>query len=384
MFNFSKGLNGSVKQFNSLEFSEFASGPLYAYVGAGLSMNAGLPSWTGASNAFVKYLHRYADDKAPVNLDPEEVLGSFIERAFTDKGSERKYTDGNVDDDTAFGRAAVINMVFRFREERDASIDNDSFSGRAPRAGRPPAMEDLYLHSLLWRIGVHGVLTPNYDVLLERAFEFFDHHKDVRIYRYDAAFLPYILSSPRFIVKLHGDVNDIRGMLLHPSNAWSNDGTLNGQYGDECAAVYKSMLSKGSMIYLGNGFRDRTFYELHSRWLDSPDQAKGQRVAILPEWEIEDIRDYWANDMCCGGEILEDILCLRVARPEDDSAVNRAWALQRATTELLGLVASFRPTAGVCAPRFDTATDIFEMLYPSGARARSRPLRLDSAQRPAK
>ena len=355
----SKGLSRP-RQIDADAVVGVAARPLYAYVGAGLSMSAGLPSWHGAAEAICKYLTRIEGVEASCNYyqssSIEAALDDFIKLNYIDSDSGQDISVFDVVDKRLFARAAVINMIFRYR----APVGG----GRGylhPRIGQLPSAEDLHMHSLLWRFGTHGIITPNYDVLLERAFDFYDHHGDVRVYRYNAAFLPFVTSSPRFIVKIHGDVNDIRTMIFSPSSSWRDSQTLGGLYGARCSKAYNTMLAQGSMLYIGNGFRDYTFYHLHKRWRSSPDFCTGLRIAIIPKWEVENVKACWESNEW-DEAVLDDILFIYAEAP-DETLLSRLWGTKRVIAELFDAVSAHRPRGVVKRPSFNAAKDIFQLLY---------------------
>jgi NAD-dependent SIR2 family protein deacetylase len=125
------------------------------------------------------------------------------------------------------GRAALLNMLLRYRAPRYCLLpgrdEADEGVSELPRRrpGKEPSDEDLILQRLVWQSGCHGILTSNYDLLLEHAHSRLEKGGALRSYRYTADLLRYILSNRRFILHLHGDINDIATMQCHPSHAWS-------------------------------------------------------------------------------------------------------------------------------------------------------------------
>jgi hypothetical protein len=143
----------------------------------------------------------------------------------------------------------------------------------------------------------HGVLTPNYDPLIEHAFCRFGEPSAVRVYRYSAQFLPLIHTNPSYILKLHGDINDIGTMLFDPEAAWEADGALAGRAGADLKDVYADVCSKEHLVFVGAGMRDRTVLELHKAWrCDERSRAATlRRIAFVPEGEVRSIRSELAG-----------------------------------------------------------------------------------------
>ena len=299
------------------DFSLLQGEPLYFYVGAGLSQAAGLVGWRDMARILWWHLTSYEgndpnfpDDNAEENA---QLLDDFVNHPFP-LGDRQAWSREDIEHQV-LGRVALLNMLLRYREPkirlkgidkgRNPQFDTDPY---CVRCGEEPIAEDLVLHSLIWRANCHGVLTPNYDMLLEHAYSLFDHGAALRSYRYSADFLRYIMSNPKFILKLHGDINDVGRMLFHPDKAWEKgekDGKVPGQlakqrgsapepekvtYGGDLKMVYQTALQWGHMIYVGMGFRDRTILELHSHWLASGISSPNVRVALLCENELEGIK----------------------------------------------------------------------------------------------
>jgi hypothetical protein len=228
------------------------------------------------------YLSRFVEEKVnEKRRDSPRILSWEAGRT----GRERR----------TIGRAALLNMLFRYRGPR---IRLKPQEGRAVEdvAGRPrhrpgeePSEEDLTVHSMIWRSRCHGIFTTNYDMLLEHAFSLYRHGAALRTYRYTADFLRFILSNPRFVLKLHGDINDIRSMELCPITAWRKGGTPNQRRAD-LINVYEAALDRGHMVYLGCGFRDEAIHRLHESWKPTDASRRFCRVAVLPEDRAAELR----------------------------------------------------------------------------------------------
>lgn len=203
---------------SELDPRDLAAEPLYFYVGAGLSQAAGICGWRDLAQLIHGYRVAYEGytgelppaDSAQIN---SQYLREFVTELAED-GSRilaRGSTDRRV-----FGRTVVLNLLLR----HDA------------RRGWPIKEESLRLHAALWPCRPHGIFTTNYDTLIERSCPA-DIGAYLRVYRHTAAYLPFILSNPVFVLKLHGDVNDIGTMVLDPEYAWRDDqGEFRGQSGE--------------------------------------------------------------------------------------------------------------------------------------------------------
>ena len=290
--------------WKDFEFSNLASGPLFFYVGAGLSSAAGLVRWNEMASLIWWYQRHYEGKKDLTACPPDErttrvakknaaFLQSFVAERESGWPWSPRILSRESRDPRGLGRTALLNMILRYRapqmqftedHRKAAPIDRD----RPPtRPGKEPWAEDLVLHSLIWRSACNGVLTTNYDMLLEHAYSLFHHGTALRSYRYNADFLRYILSNPRFVLKLHGDINDIGSMELDPNGAWKRSGSLGDRKGKgmDLKEVYRAILDQGHMVYVGCGFRDRTIEELHGFWLAQRRKPCNCRIALIPVWE---------------------------------------------------------------------------------------------------
>lgn len=290
----SPGPSGS-RSWERFDFSRIATRPLYFYVGAGLSMGAGLVSWSEMACliwAYRKCFEGTEDPPCPEKggEEIEEYLDEFVsEKIEPDRRCSPPILSreaGEVPEERrTLGRAALLNMLFRYRGPR---VRLEPRGGKAVpnpnrlrlRPGEEPSQEDLTIHSMIWRSRCHGVFTTNYDLLLEHAFSLYHHGAALRSYRYTADYLRFILSNPRFVLKLHGDINDITTMEFCPIGAWSGGG-LAGDRGTDLERVYHAALDRGHVIYLGCGFTDKTIRRLHKRWKPTEASRRLCRVALL-------------------------------------------------------------------------------------------------------
>ena len=287
------------------DFSRLESGPLYFYLGAGLSMDAGLVSWSEMACLIWWYLKHY-EKKKDLSLcptDDAEENAAFLQEFIAEKETREssvRIMSRESKDPRALGRTALLNVMLRRRAPRIQLVPGhgEAVLARPPamlrdRPGRELDTEDLVLHSLVWRTGCHGVLTSNYDMLLEHAFSLYNHGADLHSYRYTADFLRYLLSNRRFVLKLHGDINDLRTMEFDPKGAWEEEGSLGGEEarGRDLEKIYSAALRRGHMIYVGCGFRDQTIQNLHDAWTPEGELLRHCRVALIPGKELEQVAD---------------------------------------------------------------------------------------------
>lgn len=298
-----------VVPWRKFDFSRLASGPLYFYVGAGLSISAGLVNWNEMACLIWLYLKHYegVDDKRcppDEGKDNAKFIQDFVEE--TKISSKIPILSRDSGDPRGFGRTALLNMMLRYRAPRIAlksdgcearETQKDDYSKIRPRPGREPSVEDLTLQSLIWRSRCSGVLTSNYDMLLEHAYSLFHHGAALRSYRYNADFLRYLLSNRRFVLKLHGDINDIASMQFDPKQAWEKGAFTKPKpesRGMDLKRIYNAILERGHMVYVGCGFRDETIKELHDFWQLESSRPEYRalpncRIALIPEKRGSDV-----------------------------------------------------------------------------------------------
>ncbi len=278
--------------WGSYDLNFLADHPLYFYVGAGLSMSAGLVGWNEMVCLIWWYLKHYEHirpTRCPKEKEPEEnaeFLQSFVEAAEAPFRWIRILSRES-NNPFGLGRTALLNMMLRYRAPKMAFQykKGEAYpkhrNEQHPRPGREPSKDDLKLQSLIWDSQCSGVLTSNYDMLIEHAYSLFGHGAALRSYRYNADFLRYLLSNRQFVLKLHGDINDIASMQFAPHQAWKKYGAFGGREsrGLDLKLIYKTILERGNMIYVGCGFRDETIKEaprllairvVEARLLDSP------------------------------------------------------------------------------------------------------------------
>ncbi|HEY7533001.1 MAG TPA: AMP-binding protein, partial [Nitrospiraceae bacterium] len=294
---------GPARHWSEFDFSSLQNGPLYCYVGAGLSMAAGLVGWGEMASLVWRYRKEYESwNGHECPKDDAVANASFLDEFVNEhvKGSRtRKILSHNSGDELASGRTILLNLILRYRSPMVRVPPGDFGYAHRSRWGREPIAEDLVLQSLVWRTRCHGVLTSNYDMLLEHAFSMFNHGAALRSYRYNADFLKYIMSNPHFVLKLHGDINDIGRMQLNPQRAWGRTRRNNYfyDYQEDLKQVYSSALQNGHMIYVGMGFRDHTIERLHKSWREKEHSTNFLRIALIPGSELRSVRGKGFDDI---------------------------------------------------------------------------------------
>lgn len=270
--------------WRNYDFDLLKEGRLFFYVGAGLSQAAGLVGWNQMAKAISRFRREYESDVSdrPPPRDHAKENAAYLRRFV-----EEKDPQGNVilsrdsTDVRTFARTVYLNFLLRCQRQSLKLFSEN----------------DLEFHHAVWQTRCQGIFTTNYDMLLEEAFNLippsqrhptYGHPAALRTYRYYARFLPFLLSVPRFVLKLHGDIDDIGTMLFDPETAWDQNKQLDGRVGDDLRHVFDAALRSGHMIYIGCGGRDRTFRELH-QWRGRTQHISHQRLFFVPANELASI-----------------------------------------------------------------------------------------------
>ena len=337
------------------DFSQIKSSHLYFYVGAGLSMSSGLAGWGEMASMLWSYLKDYEKKRSlrtcPCDdgKDNAQFLDEFVtEPENPENSSSKRILEHESKDPRSKGRTIALNLILRLRaprtildmEERERPFRRVKWD--RTRCGKEPNAEDLVLQTLIWRTHCHGVLTSNYDNLLEHAYAIFNHGAALRSYRYNADFLRHIMTNPKFVLKLHGDINDIGKMQLSPERAWTDD-KLFAPYRRDLKNTYIEAVQEGHMIYLGMGFRDETIIRLHKAWRKRKQASTNLRLALIPRWELRRIK----NDLGTRQELFDDVLFLTYGSDDPDPVV-RDYSVREFLSQIVEARSSYKRKQNVC------------------------------------
>jgi hypothetical protein len=247
--------------------------------------------------------YEYDASDQPPRYDQASENAAYLRRFVEEKDSQENLILSRVSTDVrTFARTVFLNLLLRFQRHGLQFITED----------------DLEFHHAVWKTRCQGIFTTNYDMLLEEAFSLippseryltYGHPAALRTYRYYARFLPFLLSVPRFVLKLHGDIDDIGTMLFDPETAWDRSDQLGGQMGHDLRHVFDAALRSGHIVYIGCGGRDRTFRELH-QWHRRTQHGSYQRLFFVPANELASI----VKEV---GHATEDLLFLTYGNSQD-------------------------------------------------------------------
>ncbi|MBN4056928.1 SIR2 family protein [bacterium AH-315-J21] len=301
MFSFDRSEFGNSKNAISVipwqeyDYDKIIKGRLFFYVGAGLSQAAGLVGWYELARSVNRFRREY-EDCIEFELSDADLASSnsaFLQNFITEKDNDGCVILSRESRDLRkFARTVVLNFLLRYPRKLLSTS-----SGSPSPLDSLVNEERLRLHAKIWETKCQGVFTTNYDMLLEESFRLvkpsdridtFGHEASARTYRYNAKFLQYLLSVPRFILKIHGDIDDLGTMLFDPVSAWKTKGALSRVVGNDLKHIFHSAQRSGHMIYVGCGARDRTFRELHAGLLHGR-VAKYEKLFFVPKSELSAI-----------------------------------------------------------------------------------------------
>ncbi len=193
--------------------NDFQHGRVCIFVGAGLSMSAGLPSWT-----------ELLDD-----LENRLVSGAEDDNMFLSSCGALERAQFFYD---AAGKANVINSI------------RDIFKRRQSKS-------DTFEHMMLSSLPTNNIITTNWDDLIERAFS--KTGVDLRVIWKDSQISPEAVDTTQ-LIKLHGDLNDPASIIFSDDDyaEFFNKNSLMESY-------LATILARSTILMVGYSFQDITF-----------------------------------------------------------------------------------------------------------------------------
>lgn len=287
------------------DLKELAEDSLSFYVGSGLSAASGLVTWGELAQVMDDCRVRCEGRKSALQDNwTADALSAFMQAFLNDPISDSTDSplalsrDAIEHGDDAWQQAERRTILLNcFLRNTYSDLYPDGFKyGEYEKVIKVPTGEPRLEHQkALWNCDPKAVLTTNYDVLIENGYHQVLEPSKLRCYRYTAQFLPFIMTNERFILKLHGDINDVGTMQFDPNSAWKSKRALGGRAGDDVRKVYEKVMFNGHMIYVGAGMRDWTIIELHKAWRIASAKKNDKRLnslrrfVILPKDEIKAI-----------------------------------------------------------------------------------------------
>ena len=223
------------------------------FVGAGLSIGAGFPTWPGLLEKLVDVL------KARGTLSKQKLL----------------------DYDTLKGDPSKFLIL---AEDLKTELGNEYFDRMEEWFGQPDA-KPTQNHELIAKIPANLSITINYDRLLENAFD--------KVHKYYPNYFTYKQSREAansfwkekyFVLKAHGDANsDPQGLILSQRDYRK---TLYRETGYR--SLLQTIFSKFSIVFVGVSLNDPEFNQLLDYLHDSYHGGGPTHYALLEKEKLND------------------------------------------------------------------------------------------------
>lgn len=199
--------------------SDLRGNNVIAWIGAGLSIGAGYPSWSG----LVREIARDIDDG--------------------------RWTDVNIQQWAEKEAGISPEWAAEVLRRADPHAFNESLKKQLDQRG--PV--DSITHALLALLPFKGYVTTNFDTLMEDALSGFTGYKP-QVYRKNTAMDMFTdRSEKKFVYKIHGDLSDEDSIVLTESQFYGL------QRDDIYNRVISWIFSKHTVMCMGYSLRDRDF-----------------------------------------------------------------------------------------------------------------------------
>ncbi|WP_192941056.1 SIR2 family NAD-dependent protein deacylase [Aliarcobacter cryaerophilus] len=229
------------------------------FIGSGVSLWSGLPSWTELINELIEFLKK---NGLKANLTEQESLrGDLLQAASYgfDKLSKSKF-------------AEFIRESCRVNSAKPHDIHNKIIS-----------------------LGPNCYITTNYDTLIESSLQKWNQETYFRkVVNKQLTETAEIVGAraKNFIFKLHGDVEDSDSIILTREQYR----TLN--YGGElhhALETTKILMVSRPIVYIGFGLRDTDFLYLKDLLINTYKGGTRDHYAIMPDVSEEE-KEYWSRN----------------------------------------------------------------------------------------
>ncbi len=225
------------------------------YVGSGLSIKAGLPSWATLMTELIEEVKKLPYDMT-AQISDYEIM----------KKDPNKFLSLAQDLKSALGD----KMYNEYLEKR---FGNDSLS----------PTED---HKTITNIPFAFIITTNYDQLIEKAFAFNKHHYPAVLTHISSRDIAYKLwNNQFFILKAHGDVVIRKDEIIMTERDYRE--ILFKSQGFQ--TVLQVMFSTKSIVFVGTSFTDPDFILLMRYLHTAYDGGGPTHYILINENEVLDV-----------------------------------------------------------------------------------------------
>jgi len=226
---------------------------IVAWVGSGISANAGLPTWNKLKKILIEGLRKKA---------------SSFEASETAKLL-----------DIANKIEIETNYWIAFQRLKE-NLGNATYEDLIKEALRPASTAPVpQIYKYLWNLRIHGLLNLNIDRLATKAFTQVNTQRNiVEFDGKDAGNLTYVLKSPEpFIANLHGNMDNSASWIFTRSElSWI---TKNEAY----LSFIRSCVSSNTILFLG---------------VSADDISVGGHLEKLSQIGIKTGSNFWVTDRC--------------------------------------------------------------------------------------
>ncbi|VDG17784.1 hypothetical protein [Lactobacillus johnsonii] [Lactiplantibacillus mudanjiangensis] len=191
---------------------------LVIFVGAGVSKNSNLPDWY----KLVKDMSNALNMPDSITLTSEDLL-------------------------------KIPEILFQKSPQRYQSILKKSLQTNA----KPNDIDNLIL-----KIQPHHIITTNYDQLLEKVTDPLHSIQNYAVISDDRSFIKQSNSSSQFLIKMHGDINNLSSIVLKESDYLNYDNTH-----VLISTFIRSLLATHTFLFVGYSLRDNNL-KLIMSWIN--------------------------------------------------------------------------------------------------------------------
>jgi hypothetical protein len=296
------------------------------FIGSGISLWSGLPTWTGLINELIIYLKANGLD---TNLVARELKNGDLLQA------------------ASYG-------FYKLTNPQTAEFIRDSC--------RISTAKPHEIHSKIISLGPNCYITTNYDKLLELSFEKWLSdiyiRKVVNKQLIETAEIVGARTN-NFLFKLHGDAEDSDSIILtrEQYRKLNSGGELN-----HALETAKTLMLTRPIIYIGFGLRDPDFLYLKDLLLNTFKGGARDHYAIMPDVEVDEI-EYWRTKFGI------HILSYKTTQNQDGSK-NHSFLL-----DLLDELSSVEISSAKCEFKIDNDL-LFNLVRHAGKYSSFKPAKL--------
>jgi L-rhamnose mutarotase len=229
------------------------------FIGSGVSLWSGLPSWTGLINELIKFLK-------------ENGLNSTL--------TEQELNRGDLLQAASYGFDKLSKSKFAEFIRKSCRVDS----------AKP---HDI--HNKIISLGPNCYITTNYDTLIESSLQKWNQDTYFRkVVNKQLTETAEIVGAraKNFIFKLHGDVEDSDSIILtrEQYRTLNSGGELH-----HALETTKTLMVSRPIVYIGFGLRDTDFLYLKDLLINTYKGGTRDHYAIMPD-VIEEEKDYWSRN----------------------------------------------------------------------------------------